>query len=153
MNHMNDVKKILVPVDGSEASKKAAEKAVEIAKKYGSEITFVTVAATHDMFKYGGYRYQEDFNYDNIVGNLKKTQAEMLDNVIDGLDMEGINYEKEVVAGEPSEEILKMAHNCAYDYIVMGRRGYSKITRFFVGSVTQRVIAETPCAAVIVVKE
>ena len=150
---MYDIKKILVPVDGSPASKKAAEKAIEISKKYGSDITFVSVATTPDMFKYGDYRYKEDYNFEAVMGNLKTQQVEMLDNVIGGLDTEGINFEKEIVVGEPSEEILKMANDCEYDYIVMGRRGYSKVTRFFVGSVTQRVIAESPCAAVIVVKE
>lgn len=35
------MKKILVPIDGSSASKTAAEKAVDIAKKYGSEVTFL----------------------------------------------------------------------------------------------------------------
>lgn len=150
---MNDVKKVLVPIDGSDVSKKAAEKAVEIAKKYGSDITFVTVATTPDMFKYGDYRYKIDYNYDSIMENNKKMQAEMLDNVISGLNIEGVNFEKEIVAGEPSDEILRIANSCEYDYIVMGRRGYSKVTRFFVGSVTQRVIAESPCAAVIVVKE
>ena len=150
---MNDVKKILVPVDGSDASKKAAEKAIEIARKYGSDITFVSVATTPDMFRYGDYRYKIDYNFEGVMENNKRMQAEMLDNVISGLNIEGVNFEKKVVAGEPSDEILKIANSCEYDYIVMGRRGYSKITRFFVGSVTQRVIAESPCAAVIVVKE
>ena len=150
---MYDVKKILVPVDGSPASKKAAERAVEIAKKYGSDITFVTVAKTPDMANVGDFTFRIHYNYDNVINNHKVVQAEMLDKFIDGLDIEGINIEKKVVSGEPSDEILKIANDCEYDYIIMGQRGFSKFTRFFVGSVTQRVIAESPCAAVIVVKE
>ena len=150
---MNDIKKILVPVDGSPASKRASERAVEIARKYGSDITFVTVANTPDMFNVGDYRFKVHYNYDNVINNNKKIQAEMLDSVIGELDIEGINFDKKVVSGEPAEEIIRIAKDCEYDYIIMGRRGFSKFTRFFVGSVTQRVIAESPCAAVIVVKE
>jgi nucleotide-binding universal stress UspA family protein len=150
---MYDIKKILVPVDGSPASIKASERAIEIAKKYGSEITFLSVANTPDMFNIGDYSFRVHYNYDNVVNNHKLAQAEILDKVIEGLDIEGVKFEKKVVSGEPAEEIIRMAHDCQYDYIVMGRRGFSKFTRFFVGSVTQRVIAESPCAAVIVVNE
>ena len=149
---MSDIKKILVPIDGSAASRKAAERAVSIAKKNDSEITFVTVAAVPDLYRYGDMRFRVEKSYGDIVNNAKELETKMIDKFLDELNIEGINFEKIVVVGEPYEEILKIANESIYDYIVMGRRGYSKITRFFIGSVTQRVISEAPCP-VIVVKE
>ena len=37
------MKKILVPIDGSLSSKKAAEQAIDLARLFGSEITFLSV--------------------------------------------------------------------------------------------------------------
>jgi len=52
--------------------------------------------------------------------------------------------------GEPFEKIVETAKNGNYDLIVMGNRGFSKIKRFFVGSVTQRVISEAPCPVLVI---
>lgn len=148
---MSTVNKLLVPVDGSAASKKAADKAVEIAKKYNSEITFLTVASIPDIHSHGPY-YGVGFDYESMTKKNVEINKNMLESIIGQLELEGIKYEKVVVAGEPYDEILKAANKSEYDYIVMGRRGFSKIARFFIGSVTQRVISESPCP-VIVVKE
>lgn len=147
---MSTVKRLLVPIDGSDASKKAGEKAIEIARRYDSEIVFLTVVNMPPIFKYTEYNYSSDINYDNIMRNNIEVETKMLNDTIEKMDLEGIRFEKKIVMGEPYEEILKDANESEYDYIVMGRRGYSKITRFFVGSVTQRVISEAPCPVIVV---
>lgn len=49
---MNSVfSKILVPIDGSQYSFKAAQYAIEISKKYGSELTFLSVVPSR--IRYG----------------------------------------------------------------------------------------------------
>ncbi len=145
------VKKILVPVDGSEASKKAAEKAIDIAKRYDSQITFITVVTIPNMYRRGEYYYTGESDIEHMMERNLQAGTKMFDAFIDELELEGINYEKKVAEGEAYIEILNAAED-SYDYIIMGRRGFSKITRFFIGSVTQRVISEAPCP-VIVVKE
>jgi len=129
---MSIVSKILVPVDGSAASKKAAEKAIEIAKKYNSKITFLTVASTPDLH-YHGYYYGVGFDYNDLTKKNLNAGKKMLEDFISKLELDGINHEEVVVEGEAYEEILKEANKSEYDYIIMGRRGFSKITRFFIG--------------------
>ena len=89
---------------------------------------------------------------ESMMEKSLEINAKILESIIVQLELDGIKYEKIVVPGEPYEEILKVAGKFEYDYIVMGRRGFLKITRFFVGSVTHKVISESPCP-VIVVKE
>lgn len=145
------INKILVPIDGSAASKKAAEKAIEFAGKSGSTITFLTVVTIPNMHLDGGYTYSGEASFDNMMmQRTVEVGGKMLDGFIEQLNLEGIDYEKKVAEGEAYLEILEVAGNCEYDYIIMGRRGYSKITRFFVGSVTQRVISESPCPVIVV---
>lgn len=148
---MGSVKKILVPIAGSEASKRAAERAIAIAREHGSEITFITVAQLPDSYRSGGYRYVViDMDYDLMIKNATEVERKMLDSFVDELETSGVTYKKEVVAGEPYDEILRVANEYECDYIVMGRRGFSKIKRFFVGSVTQRVISDAPCPVIVV---
>ncbi|HBC32472.1 MAG TPA: universal stress protein, partial [Clostridiales bacterium] len=52
--------------------------------------------------------------------------------------------------GEPYSKIIEAARNDNIDIIVMSNRGFSKVKRFFVGSVTQKVIAEAPCPVLVV---
>ncbi len=143
--------KILVPIDGSKASFNAVEEAVKIAKKEDSIIKLLMVAninLSSDlgnlMFTHGNSKeYDDDF-----LEIYKKNAAELLDSV--AKKYEGIQFEKEIVEGEPYIKILEIAENEKVDYIVMGNRGFSKIKQFFLGSVAQRVIAEARSPVVVV---
>lgn len=140
------MKKILVPIDGSPVSQKAAEKAVEIANRYGSKITFIHVVDTRGIYSYDvGGIISVPFNYPNITENLIEMQTKLLDAFVSSIGIADEDVVKVVLHGEPSDKILEYAEKEKFDLIVMGRRGYSKIKRFFVGSVTQRVISDAPC--------
>lgn len=144
------MKKILVPIDGSAASEKAAEKAVEIAKNYGSTITFVNVINVSDLYKLNHHGGFIEMSINTMTEQMKNNGEKMLESVTGNIDCSGINCEKIVVSGQPEEEILKAANDGSFDLIVMGRRGFSKIKRFFIGSVTQRVISDSPCPILII---
>ncbi|MFA9423044.1 MAG: universal stress protein [Sedimentibacter sp.] len=144
--------KILVPIDGSTASLKAAEKAIELAKLFNSEVTFVHVVYvpnTVGSIKYGIYM---EFEYKEIEEKMEETGKKFLDAIVEDIDCSDVNCTKRVVMGQPYEEILQIAQEGNFDLIVMGRRGFSKIKRFFVGSVTQRVISDSPCPVYIVLE-
>ncbi|MGB4658303.1 MAG: universal stress protein [Mobilitalea sp.] len=148
------MKKILVPVDGSPIAEKAAEKAIEIAKIYGSEITFITIVDARYIYTYDvGGIVSLPFDYPQITTGLIELQTKILDVFTDKLNLNGINFEKVVLSGVAYEEILKYAKKMNCNLIVMGRRGFSKVKRFFVGSVTQRVISDAPCPVLIINEE
>lgn len=52
--------------------------------------------------------------------------------------------------GKPHDQILKYAEEENCDFIIMGRRDLSKIRRFFMGSVTQKVISNAKCPVMII---
>ncbi len=155
--------KILVPIDGSIASYNAAKKSVEIAKKHGYALKLITVV-DHDRIV--SHRRSEKLwrqvdgsiisgkagviGEDKLTDSLRGNAEELLDSIIDDLDLCDIKAEKAVLFGEPYAEILACAREDQVDLIVMGNRGFSKIKRFFVGSVTQRVISEAPCPVLVI---
>lgn len=148
------MKKILVPVDGSKASQKAAEKAVSIGKLLNAEMTFVTVVnlPSEDKYSYFGMNVETAFdaNRKEMMKKLIHEETKMLDIIIRNIDYENLQINKKIITGEPAVEIVKLASEEGFDLIVMGKRGFSKFERFFVGSVTQKVISSSPCPVMVV---
>ncbi len=148
------MKKILVPVDGSPVSKIAAEKAVELADIYGGKLTFIYVVDTRGIYTYDvGGIVSIPFNYPKITEELMQVKTKFLDAFVSLINTGDEEVEKVVLHGEPSDKILEYAKKEKCDMIIMGRRGFSKIKRFFIGSVTQRVISDAPCPVLIINSE
>ncbi len=145
--------KILVPVDGSKASVNATQKAMEIAKKEGGSVKFITVVDNDFSNNVGNIimtqGYVNEYS-DELLKMYKENAAKLLDSLISGLDAGGVTVEKEIAVGTPYVNILHAAENDKADLIIMGNRGFSKIKRFFIGSVTQRVISESPCPVLVI---
>ena len=81
-----------------------------------------------------------------------ETGNKFLESFLVNIDCTGVGVQKIVGTGQPYEEILSAAEDGAFDLIVIGRRGFTKVKRFFVGSVTQRVISDAPCPVFIVLE-
>ena len=139
--------KLLVPVDGSMASMNAVKKSIEIAQKYGFTIKLLHVI---DLTKIMG---TEAFVDNELLKIMREHSNELLDSIINKLDFHDIEVSKDILSGEPYEKIIETAKDENFDLIVMGNRGFSKIKRFFLGSVTQRVISEAPCPVLVIHSE
>ena len=155
--------KLLVPVEGSRASCNAAKKAADIAKKYGFSIKLITVIddasrrsrSERHWRQFDGSIISGTRSMKNqvIIDEIRRSASLLLDSYTDGIDFGTINIEKEVLIGEPYEKILETAEKEKTDLIVMGNRGFSKIKRFFIGSVAQKVISEAPCPVLVIHSE
>lgn len=155
------MKKILVPVDGSNASISAVKKSIEIGKKYNSLIKLISVVKSTEKRRkernenlwsaVDGSIISDSVELENKLESKYMENAQMLlDQIVIKLDFNGIKVEKQVLVGEPFEKIVETAKNGGFDLIVMGNRGFSKVKRFFVGSVTQKVISEAPCPVLVI---
>ena len=159
--------KLLVPIDGSPASFNALKKSVEIAKQYGFSIKIVTIAEPENFTRHNrNERLWRQVDGSIISGIARPREEEalnpehqeqaqkLIDSIIDSLssetDFKSLKIEKEVLVGEAYQKILDEAEAGSYDLVVMGNRGFSKIKRFFVGSVTQRVISEAKCPVLVI---
>ncbi|MCC3418615.1 MAG: universal stress protein [Microcoleus sp. PH2017_07_MST_O_A] len=58
--------------------------------------------------------------------------------------------ELEIVAGEPAQEILRLANIYKVDLIAIGCRGLTGLKRILEGSVSAEVVAEAPCSVLVV---
>jgi nucleotide-binding universal stress UspA family protein len=157
------IMKLLLPIDGSIASLNAASKAAELSKKDGYLVIMLTVikpAEIHAFKRYSriiqqtaGSMLDRSVGLDDDDDSLRKLRnmaTELQDDAAKKMNIEDVKLKREILAGEPYEVILDTAKSENVDLIVMGNRGYSKIKRFFVGSVTQRVISEASCPVLVI---
>lgn len=130
---------ILVPVDGSDHSVRAAEHSLGLADRFDATVhllNVVDVQVAAGPFDAGGVR--EEF-----LATLEEHGETVLDDVRAAVDTHGIDVEREVVRGRPSKTILDYAAEHDVDIIAMGTHGRTGLDRYIVGSVTERVIRQT----------
>ncbi|WP_353684601.1 universal stress protein [Thermodesulfovibrio sp. 3907-1M] len=123
--------KILIATDGSVYSQIAASEAIGIAKRFNSELIAVSVAKKDENIPYA---------------------EESVKMVKEAAEREGVKIQTVVAKGEPFEQIVDVANKNAVGLIVMGTYGRTGIEKFFMGSVTERVIG-TSARPVIVVRK
>jgi nucleotide-binding universal stress UspA family protein len=62
----------------------------------------------------------------------------------------GIQLERQLVVGDEADDIIRTAADKKCDLIVMGTHGRTGIRRLLMGSVTEKVLREAPCAVLTV---
>jgi nucleotide-binding universal stress UspA family protein len=118
------ISKILVAVDGSKASQKAAEHAAMIAKKTDVKVTLL-YAQEPDLVKMRPELSKE-------IGNRILSSVANL--------FKGVKVEQRLESGDAAKVITDVANEGSYDFIVMGNKGHSSVRRFLLGSVSDHVV-------------
>jgi nucleotide-binding universal stress UspA family protein len=142
--------KILVPVDGSEYSKKALELACELADKFDGSLHLVHVpqgAAADRVMVLGGaaVMIHADRAQIEAAGNTLIAAAEALaESRVPG------RVTSELRAGDPAREIVRCAEDSESDCIVIGSRGLGDFGGLLLGSVSHKVNHTAPCTCVTV---
>ncbi|MEM1599152.1 MAG: universal stress protein [Pyrobaculum sp.] len=132
---------VVVGYDGSPQAKKALEKARKIAEKFGSKIYVVHVIDTAVL------SLSDMFSSPSVIASLKE-KAERL--IKEALSAVGPGAEGRVLEGDPAHEIIKFAREVNASLIILGARGLSTIRRILMGSVSSRVVQESPIDVLIV---
>lgn len=131
------IKKILVPIDGSKHSLRALEAAKDISETFDSKIVLLHVVDLDNVGECATHAQDDD--------TLEKIRSERA-SILDEADNEvgNVASEKHCVLGNPSEEILKKLDEDDIDLIVIAKKGLSGIERYVIGSVSAKVIEHSP---------
>jgi nucleotide-binding universal stress UspA family protein len=135
--------KILVPLDGSEHSFDALEKAIQIAKKFDGELMLI------HMYSIPMYKLTPS-QLNVYVLEQRKSGEKILAEGRKRAYAEGVPFETQLKEGHIVEGIVKVAREGNFDLIVMGARGLSKLKELFLGSVSHGVTMHAPCPVLIV---
>jgi nucleotide-binding universal stress UspA family protein len=140
---------ILVPLDGSEYSKRALDEAIEISKRLDSKIDLITsVTASAKIPQYGDYARK---SIDKFVKESLGEATSFMKQSSAYCQKKGVKVNYKVVSEHPAKAILEHAKKNNNDLIVMGSQGLRGIKKIKVlGSVSRQVIENAPCPVVIV---
>lgn len=137
--------KILIAYDGSESSRRAAEKAFSIAKQERSEVYGIKVINVG-----GGLITKDDLLWQNIEKDLREKALATLSELESMAKMKEVNITIQVREGTIESEILNFAKEKGVDLIVMGTTGKTYTQKIFLGSIADRVLREAPCPVMLV---
>jgi nucleotide-binding universal stress UspA family protein len=118
--------KILVGTDGSKTAAKAVDRAVDVARVSGAQLTIFSAA-------------KADRGQQVVTAEAQRHASS------------GVTIDTKVMDGEPVGALIDAARTGGYDLLVMGNRGMTGVTRFLrLGSVPNKVSHHLPCSLLIV---
>jgi universal stress protein A len=133
---------ILVPVDYSEASRRALELALTL-----EATAKVTAVHAWDRPAYVG---------DGVITHADGTRRSLSELIRENAEREmseflaqvklpaGMRFEHHLVSGDPVVAILAEANTGSYDVLVVGTNGRTGMTKLLLGSVTEKLIRLSP---------
>jgi universal stress protein E len=136
------MRKILCPVDFSEASRKALDAALELTDAFSAKLNVIYVFPDYLIRK---MRSPEE--RDKAAKALRERAEDKLDDFLKGF---GLREKGKVEEGEPGGGIVSFAEREDVDLIVMGARGLGFIQGMLIGSVTDAVLKSSPCPVFVI---
>lgn len=152
----SNLKRILVPIDGSSYARKALLEAIKIAKRFNSKIFVITVVDTSDyppgmlLALLRKDSILEESISQFMVSAKSQARKELLAEVAI-CKSKGVDANYEIITGKPVEMILKFARGRKIDLITIGSQGLRGIGKVkMLGSVSRKVSELAPCPVMIV---
>lgn len=144
------VSQILVPVDGSDHARRAAEKAVSLAATYKAKLIVICAVVPPALYIAGPVGAPADLTE---YFQLQTEDAKATLNVV--LDMAksaGVEARSEILQPATSvvEAIVEYAAEAKAELVVMGTRGLGGFKKMLLGSVSSGVIEHSPCSVLVV---
>jgi nucleotide-binding universal stress UspA family protein len=137
------MRRIVIATDGSDGAWAAVEEGVELAAEVGAEVTFVTVRPRISALL-GDQLYQH-----RLTEQLAQARA-ALDPAEDKARRIGVDYDSDILEGDPVECIAQAARGWEADLVVVGSRGHGAVASAVIGSVSRGLLNRSPSPVMIV---
>jgi nucleotide-binding universal stress UspA family protein len=138
----NVFSRILVGIDGSDASNEAVTLAARLACEQRSQLIFCHSVNWAPVLS-GMVSSGTMLGAAPIIDDLKQAGEELLDRARDTATRVGVEAETRMVENEPARRILELATDEKCSLIVMGTHGRQGLQRLVLGSTTEAVLRES----------
>ncbi len=142
---MNELKKILIPIDFSDYSLNALEYAKLFAEKFNAEIILLNVVEP--------VVFTADLTMGQVIPSIEselyQKSEEKVKEIVDSL-RDKFNVRGVVKIGRPHVEIIEFAKDEKVDLIIIGSHGHTGVEQFLFGSTAEKVIRKASCPVLII---
>lgn len=138
VQHKKVIKKILLPLDGSETGKSAIQHAETLALVLDAEIILFQVL--EPITGLAGFSSIPSGFMEETRSRRKTLAVEYLRDMGKPLVDRGVKISEEIAFGAPADQILDFARENSTDLIAISTHGRSGIGRWVFGSVTDKVL-------------
>jgi nucleotide-binding universal stress UspA family protein len=128
-------KRILVPLDGSEAAEKVLPFVIEEAQTHSAEVRIIRVIAPIRTALRGVPSI-----FDEAEKKLEEIAIDYLENKVKELEDKGLEVTYKIKHGYPASRIIEYALSCKCDLIILGSHGWTHATRWRFGSVANYIV-------------
>jgi len=149
--------KVLVPLDFSRLAEYALPPAIKIVQQAQGELTLLNVLERHvvlipegpEMMGHNLYHPETSLNQEAEAAHkyFNDLQSGF------GRAYTDLAWKTRIEEGDPASCIIDLAEDEAIDLVVMSTHGYSGMTRWFLGSVAEKVLRHVACPVLIVREE
>jgi nucleotide-binding universal stress UspA family protein len=139
---MQNIKKILVPMDGSKNSMRGLDEAIYLARQCHATITGLYVIPISKPITDSQISDLEKYLLNNASKFMSKAKTRAAQN--------GILFDDATTHGDEGPEIIRYANNKSYDIIVIGSRGMGSMKETFLGSTSNYVMHKAKIPVLIV---
>lgn len=147
-----DIQAILVGTDFSEASQPATTYAFRLARALRARLYLLHVVPEDDLrlITSISQHLQSAIAPTALTDVFYSEAHKQLTELIAQANATDVVHERLVVTGQPADVIISWATAKQVQLIILGTHGYRGINRFLMGSVTDRVVRQAPCAVIVV---
>lgn len=142
---MRAIRRILVPVDFSEPSRRALDYAAELARPLDAAIEVLHVAEI-PVFVPCASLPEAGASDQSLVAVVRESAEALLATFVGEATERGVPVRaSRLELGAPAHVITEVARSGDYDLIVMGTHGRTGLSHALLGSVAERVVRQAPC--------
>ncbi|MFA5831951.1 MAG: universal stress protein [Bacteroidota bacterium] len=144
------LKKILVPIDFSDNSKKALRYAIPFAQQFNASLILVYIVEPTI--------YPSDFGFGqvgfpDVEKELHEKAISEMSALIDAVVPKTLNTQTMVGSGIPFVEITTFAKEQEVDMIIVATHGRTGVEHILFGSTAEKIIRKAPCPVLVVRSE
>ena len=148
---IQNVKKILAPIDFSEHSMEAMRGAMELAKDVGAEVHLMHVIAPHHHFIPLPLESNAEESRELVREAAMIEQAEQeLARIKKDEFGDSKNVFTFAVVGHPVQKLIDYAKEQTIDLIVMATHGRSSVEHMLLGGTTEKLVRSAPCSVLVI---
>ncbi|HXY54145.1 MAG TPA: universal stress protein [Nitrospirota bacterium] len=134
---------LLASFDGSENSRKALQRACELAKADNAVVSVLYVIPRYEemieFFKTESIQKSLRREAENIITQAQKIAVES-----------GVNIKTYIREGNAADEVITATETIESDLIIMGTHGWKGFSKAVMGSTTRRVVTHASCPVLVV---